>query len=141
MFLQSTQDFFILSNTNLILNLGEINKQVSMWRKLEDNNIILKIRTYKTHFLKSTIIFIVYQNPWAWVWQVMKRMKSLLQSSGEKMETDLINQFTFYFSSSITSPMEEGTPTAPLNISNSPSTNILGKNYLRQRIQLGLTLY
>lgn len=28
--------------------------------------------------------------------------------------------------SSITSPMEEGTPTAPLNISNSPSTNILG---------------
>ena len=71
----------------------------------------------------------------------MKRMKNLLQSSGEKM-TDLINQSTFSFFSSITSPMEEGTPTAPLNISNSPSTNLLGKKYSlvkNQIIQLGLT--
>ena len=45
------------------------------------------------------------------------------------MERDEIDQFSFYSLSSITSPMEEGTPTAPLNISNSPSTNILGKKY------------
>ena len=31
------------------------------------------------------------------------------------------------FFSTITSPMEEGTPTAPLNLSNSTSNNILGK--------------
>ena len=45
------------------------------------------------------------------------------------MEGNKKNQLTFSSLSSITSPMEEGTPTAPLNISNSPSTNILGKKY------------
>ena len=41
----------------------------------------------------------------------------------------------------ITSPMEEGTPTAPLNISNNASNNMTGTNKRTKKIDGPLILY